>query len=158
MTEHTTSAGRRSDRHLHGNGPEPGLKPQPPPDTDHDARVPSVGNYFDKLSGMRVTVIVTLLVVLLQVPVRGEPLRLRLGWDDMRAVASHVEIEPRVTIWLDPDGNRLVKGRLTEITGGGITLGKRVKKQAHRLVPRSEVHSVRLIEVVLLVWATGRQS
>ena len=104
------------------------------------------------------TVIVTLLVVLLQVPVRGEPLRLRLGWDDMRAVASHVEIEPRVTIWLDPDGNRLVKGRLTEITGGGITLGKRVKKQAHRLVPRSEVHSVRLIEVVLLVWATGRQS
>ena len=88
------------------------------------------------------TVITSLLVVSLQVPAGAQTIRRPLGWHDMRAVTSHAEIVQRVTVWLDPDRKRLVKGRLTEKTGVGIALGKREKQRAPCFDPRSGSHTV----------------
>lgn len=93
---------------------------------------------------MPVRATVALLAILLPVPTVGEPLRLCLGWDDMRAIASHAEIASRITVWLEPEGSRPAKVHLREITESGITLGKGRKP---RFVPRSEVREVRLIPI-----------
>ena len=87
--------------------------------------------------------------LLLPVPTNAEPLRLHLGWDGVRAVASHAEISKRVIVRLAPDGRRTLKGRLVEIADAGITLSNPRKKPQNRerLVPRREIHTIRFVPV-----------
>ena len=97
---------------------------------------------------MPVAIVAALLVFALPVSARAEPRRLHLGWNDMRAVASHAELSPRVVVWTGTSGRKRVKGYLTEITEAGITLGKpgsTSRRTKRRFVSRSEVHTVRLM-------------
>ena len=90
--------------------------------------------------------------LLAALPAKAAPLRLRLGWEDMQAVASHAEISPRIVVRAGPEGKERVKGQLAGITDAGIVIEKPgnrrfVHRAAIRLVPRSEVHTVRLMPV-----------
>ena len=89
-------------------------------------------------------IVASLLIVSLAVPANGEPIRLQLGWDDMRAVASHAEISPKVVVRLGPDGRKRAKGRLAGITPEGIGLRSSRKD---RFVRQGDVHSIRLMPV-----------
>ena len=97
---------------------------------------------------MPVAIVVGLLVAALPVSANAEPLRLRLGWDDMQAVASHAEIAPRVVVWTGTSGRKRAKGHLVGITEAGITLerpGSSPRRKPRRFVFRQEVHTVRLM-------------
>ena len=91
-------------------------------------------------------------VLSLAIPVDAHALRLRLGWDDMRAVASHAEIGPHISVRTYKDGSprsanspkRTVKGRLQEITDTGIAL-KETPRKPSRVLSRESVHAVRLM-------------
>ncbi len=84
------------------------------------------------------------LAVLLAVPLGAAPLKLRLGWDDLRAVAAHAELSPRVVVLVNPvgKGKERYARRLRSITDRGIRLGKSSDKA--RFLPRESIKAVRL--------------
>lgn len=99
---------------------------------------------------VKTTAALLALALLVPPPTSAAPLRLRLGWDDMRAVATHAEIAPRVVVWLAPGARKRVKGHLVEITDAGITLRNprnNNPQTQNRYVSRQDVHTVRLAPV-----------